>query len=239
MSGIPTNTDLKEQAARRALEYLHSGMLIGLGSGSTTNIFIDLLSERLRLGVLKDIQAVPTSESTAVRARTLGIPLTNLSQAIKLRPDGPLDLVVDGADEVDPQLNLIKGLGRALLREKIIAIHTRMFIVIVDQSKLVSHLGEKVPLPVEILPFEADAHIYWLSSLGCRAELWFEQDRSPVMTDNGNYLARCYFKGGIPDVVNLSHKLAERPGIIESGLFLGMASRAVVAGVDDIVVLGS
>lgn len=239
MSSIPTNTNLKEQAARRALEYLRSGMLIGLGSGSTTNIFADLLGEQLRLGTLKDIQAVPTSESTAARARTLGIPLTTLSQAIKLHPDAPLDLVVDGADEVDPHLNLIKGLGRALLREKIIAIHTRMFIVIVDQSKLVSRLGEKVPLPVEILPFETDAHINWLSSLGCRAELWLEQDRSPITTDNGNYLALCHFEGGIPDAVDLSHKLAERPGIIESGLFLGMASRVVVAGAMNMVVLGS
>ncbi len=237
MSSIPSQTTLKEQAARVALQYLHSGMLIGLGSGSTTNIFTDLLGEQLRIGALKDIRAVPASVSTAVRASKLGIPLVTLSQAITYRSDAPLDLVVDGADEVDPQLDLIKGLGKALLWEKIIVVHSRQFVVIVDQSKLVSRLGEKGPLPVEILPFEAQAHIHWLSSLGCRAELWLEGDGSPVMTDNGNYLALCYFEGGIPDVEHLSRNLAERPGIIESGLFLGLASRVVVASAGEIVIL--
>jgi len=237
MNGMPDSTKLKEQAAHKALEYLQSGMLIGLGSGSTTDIFTDLLGEQLRSGSLRDIRAVPTSEKTAARARRAGIELTSLSEAIKLHPGTPLDLVVDGADEVDRHFDLIKGLGRALLREKIIVVHAQQFIVIVDQSKLVSRLGKKGPLPVEILSFEAEAHINWLNSLGCRAELWLERDGSPVITDNGNYLALCHFEEGISNTAELSHQLAERPGIIESGLFLGMASRVVVAGNEGVAVL--
>jgi len=228
---------LKEQAARQALNYLSSGMLIGLGSGSTSNIFTDLLGEQIKSGALKDILAVPTSESTAARARALGIPLTTLSQLVKAHRPAVLDLAVDGADEVDPRLNLIKGLGRALLREKIVEAHARCFIVIVDQSKIVTRLGEKVPLPVEILPFEAEAHISWLNSLGCRAEIWLEPDGSRVVTDNGNYLVRCWFEDGITDAYDLAGRLAERPGIIEHGLFLDMASRVIVSGAVGIEVL--
>lgn len=238
MKSASDNPDLKEQAARRALEYLDSGMLIGLGSGSTTDFFTDLLGEQLRLGRFKNIRAVPTSQKTAARARTVGIGLTSLSEAVKAHPGAPLDLTVDGADEVDPHFDLIKGLGRALLREKIIAVHTQQFIVIVDQSKLVSRLGIKGPLPVEIVTFEVEAHVSWLNSLGCRAELWLEQDGSPVTTDNGNYLALCHFEEGIPNSTELSHQLAERPGIIESGLFLGIARQVIVAGNEGVVVLG-
>jgi ribose 5-phosphate isomerase A len=109
--------------------------------------------------------------------------------------------------------------------------------VIVDESKLVKRLAEKNPLPVEILPFEAVAHVHWLNSLGCRAELWLEDDGSPVVTDNGNYLARCWFQGGIPDAHQLAHTLAEQPGIIEHGLFLDMATRVVVAAEDGVRIL--
>jgi ribose 5-phosphate isomerase A len=236
-----SRTDLvasfKEQAAFSALEYLHSGMRLGLGSGSTTNIFTDLLGERIRSGALKDIMVVPTSEATAARARSLGIPLASLSQLTVTHGSTPLDMVIDGADEVDGKLNLIKGLGRALLREKIVAIHAARFIVIVDESKLVARLGEKGPLPVEILPFEAEAHVRWLRTLDCRSELWREADGSPVVTDNGNYLVLCRFEGGIPDVTALSRRLQERPGIIESGLFIGMASSVLVAGSQGVRIL--
>ena len=141
-------TDLKRQAAQKALELLHSGMLIGLGSGSTTAIFIDLLGEKLDSGDLKNLVGVPTSRESERQARKLGIPLT------KLADNNLLDLVVDGADEVDPNLNLIKGLGKALLREKFIEIHTRRLVIIVDESKLVQRLGQHAPLPVEIVKFE-------------------------------------------------------------------------------------
>jgi ribose 5-phosphate isomerase A len=233
--------DLKQQAASRALEYIQSGMVVGIGTGSTTAFFIDLLGERLKSGMLRDILAVPTSEGSARRARELGIPLTTLFEHPQL------DIAVDGADEVDPAFNLIKGLGRALLREKVVESHARQFVVIVDESKIVSRLGTKGPLPVEIIQFEAATHIRWLNSLGCRAEQWLETDGSPVITDNGNFLVRCWFENGISDAgisdagisdaYELARTLAERPGIVEHGLFLDMANRIVVAGSQGIQVL--
>ena len=221
----------KQQAARHALSHIESGMAIGLGTGSTTAFFIDLLAQRLRSGRLRGIRAVPTSDRTAERARELGIPLTTLSDAPRL------DVAVDGADEVDPDLNLIKGLGRALLREKVVEIQADRFLVLVDESKLVGRLGSKGPLPVEILPFQAAAHVRWLNTLGCRAELWLEEDGSPVITDNGNYLARCWFHDGITDCHALARTLADRPGILEHGLFLDMASSVIVAGRDGVQIL--
>jgi ribose 5-phosphate isomerase A len=230
--------NLKLLAAQRALEFIQSGMVLGLGTGSTTAYFIDLLGEQLRSGMLCNVLGVPTSEKTANHARSLGIPLTNLAEAVKLgRTPGLLDLVVDGADEVDPQLNLIKGLGKALLREKIVEIHTQNLIVIVDDSKMVPRLGSSVPLPVEILSFEVEVTINWLNSLGCRSELWVEDNGFPMVTDNGNHLALCRFAEGISDPHGLAHKLAERPGIIEHGLFLDMASQVIVASSDSVRVL--
>jgi ribose 5-phosphate isomerase A len=223
--------DLRRQAAQRALDYVQSGMVLGLGSGKTATHFVELLGGKLRSGALQEIQAVPTSETTAEQARELGIPLVTLAK----RPD--LDLAVDGADEVDPNLDLIKGLGRALLREKIVEIHARTFIIIVDESKIVPRLGSRNPLPVEIVPFEATSSVNWLNSLGCRAELWREQGGSPVVTDNGNYLVRCWFENGINNPYKLARILADRPGIVEHGLFLGMTSRVVVAGIDGIRIL--
>jgi ribose 5-phosphate isomerase A len=228
----------KQQAARRAFEYVREGMVVGLGTGSTSAYFIDLVGEALRQGSLRSIYGVPTSEGAAEHARQLGIPLTGLEA------HSQLDLVVDGADEVDPQLNLIKGLGRALLREKIVEIHTDHLVVIVDESKLVSRLGMRGPLPVEIVPFQAHAHLRWLNSLGCRAEIWLEENRSPVVTDNGNYLALCWFDAGqagggltgIPDAYRLAEQLARRPGIVEHGLFLDMAWRVIVAGEQGITI---
>ncbi|MEW5871873.1 MAG: ribose-5-phosphate isomerase RpiA [Chloroflexota bacterium] len=217
--------DLREQAARRALEEVRSGMTLGLGTGRTTQHFIDLLGARLQSGDLHDICAVPTSEATAHRAGALGIALTDLATHPQL------DLAVDGADEVDPQLNLIKGLGRALLREKIVEIHARRFVIVVDESKLVPVLGQGA-LPVEIVPFEARAQVRWLASLGCRAELWLEADGSPVVTDNHNYLVRCWFEAGIPQPHLLAEQLSKRPGVVEHGLFLDMASRVIVAKAD-------
>jgi len=224
--------NLKQQAAVRALEYVESGMRLGLGTGSTTAYFVDMLGQKLQKGELTDIVGVPTSKRTAEQATGLGIPLTTLS-------DNPhLDLAVDGADEVDFNLNLIKGLGRALLREKIIEIHAERFVVIVDDSKVVTRLGERGPLPVEIVPFEAAAHVQRLDALaGCRAELWLEKDGSPAVTDNGNYLARCTFDKGIADPRALARALSERPGIVEHGLFLNMASVVIVAASDGIRVM--
>lgn len=225
------NMNLKQQAARAALKHVHSGMRIGLGTGSTTAHFIDLLGEQLSSGALHDIAGVPTSERTAAQALSRQIPLTTLGQV------DWLDLAVDGADEVDPDLNLIKGLGRALLREKIVESHTDNLIIVADDSKLVPRLGTTVPLPVEILPFEWAAHVRWLGSLGCRADLRLEEDGSPVTTDNGNYMALCHFPDGIADPKALARALADRPGIIEHGLFLGMARQAIIAGRNGTIVL--
>ncbi|MEN8173980.1 MAG: ribose-5-phosphate isomerase RpiA, partial [Chloroflexota bacterium] len=198
--------NLKQQAAMRALDYVQNGMVLGLGTGSTTAYFVDFLGEHLASGALNNIKGVPTSVTTAEQAKKWGIPLVNLSQYPKL------DLAIDGADEVDPTLNLIKGLGRAMLREKIVAMHAEHFIVVVDHSKIVPKLGDLVPLPVELITFEAESHIQWLNTLGCNAELWLEEDGSPVITDNGNYLARCWFDNGITDASSLAQTLAMRPG---------------------------
>jgi ribose 5-phosphate isomerase A len=217
--------NLKEQAAREALTYVRSGMVVGLGTGRTNAHFVDLLGEKLRTGTLRDIVGVPTSEETSEHARALGIPLATLADYPRL------DLAVDGADEVDYDLNLIKGLGRALLREKIVEIHAECFVVVVDESKMVSRLG-RGPLPLEIARFGVDAHLRWLNTLGCRAELRLEKDGPPVITDNGNYMALCWFEEGIADPHTLARSLADRPGIVEHGLFLNMADIILVAGPD-------
>lgn len=219
--GIEMN--LREEAARFALRYVRDGMVLGLGSGSTAAHFIDTIAEGLSTGELRDIVGVPTSEDTAARARALGIPLTSLAEHARL------DLAVDGADEVDPDLNLIKGLGRALLREKLVEVHADQLIVIADQSKLVRRLGTRGPLPVEIVPFAAEATIRWLDTLGCCAELWCDEQGARIVTDNGNYLASCWFSEGIADPYTLSRTLADRPGVVEHGLFLDMAALVIVA----------
>ncbi len=223
--------NLKQQAAEKALSFVKSGMTLGLGTGSTTAYFVDMLGEKVADGDLIDICGVPTSKETEERARKWGIAITTLSE------HPILDLAVDGADEVDPALNLIKGLGRALLREKIVEVHAQRFIVIVDESKMVARLGTRDALPVEILPFEAQAHIHWLNTLGCRAHLWLEEDGSPAITDNGNFLAKCWFDEGIPDAYELSRALSTRPGIVEHGLFLGMATKVIVAKKDGLEIL--
>ncbi len=222
--------NLKEQAARRALAYLHSGMVLGLGTGSTIAYFLKLLGEQLRAGALTGIVGVPTSEQTAERARSLGIPLSTLADHERL------DLVVDGADEVDGALNLIKGLGRALLREKIVESHADRFVVIVDESKVVQRLG-RGPLPVDLVPFGYQAQLRWLNALGCRAEMRLEEEGSLAITDDGNYMALCWFPDGIADPYALAHALADRPGIVEHGLFLDMATDVIVAGARGIRVI--
>jgi ribose 5-phosphate isomerase A len=220
----------RQRVALAALEYVKDGMILGLGTGNTTSYFIDALGEKLGLGELRDIRGVPTSVKSAEQARRLGIPLVSLADVQML------DLAVDGADEVDPERQLIKGLGRALLREKIVETHTRQFVVIVDEAKLSPRLGVKQPLPVEIVQFEAALHIRWLNSLGCRAEQWLEDDGRPVITDNGNFLARCWFdqgaQPGIADYNALARELAYHPGVVEHGMFLNMAD-AVLVGTQD------
>lgn len=219
---------LKRLAAKHAVDMVQSRMILGLGHGSTTRHAVDILGERVQSGALQDIVGVPTSEYTTAQARSLGIALATLVE------QPVLDLAIDGADEVDPDLNLIKGLGGALLREKIVESAARRFVVIVDESKLVERLGTRGPLPVEVTQFVWEAHLRWLESLGCRAELRREADGAPFITDNGNYIIHCTFPEGIADPVALGRTLIERPGILEHGIFLGMATEVVVAGADGV-----
>jgi ribose 5-phosphate isomerase A len=214
--------DLKEKAARQAQDHVRDGMVLGLGSGTTMRHFLAQLGQRLRSGELRGVVGVATSAGVEAQARRAGVPLTTLEAHPRL------DLAIDGADEVDPRLDLIKGLGRALLREKIVAAQADRFLIIVDESKLVDRLGAG-PLPVEILPFGAAVQVRWLQGLSSRAELWLEEDGRPIVTDNGNYLVRCWFEGGIVDARALARALADRAGVIEHGLFLGMTDAVIVA----------
>jgi ribose 5-phosphate isomerase A len=184
---------------------------------------LELLGERLARGDLADVVAVPTSEDTATRCRALGIPLTTLD-------DNPrLALVIDGADEIGPGLDLIKGLGGALLREKIVALAAKRFVVIADDSKRVRRLGTRAPLPVEVVPFGWTTHTEFFERLGAEPRLRRGPDGEPYRTDGGNYIVDCRFPKGIREPRALARALARRPGIVEDGLFLGMAQTAFVA----------
>ena len=223
--------NLKQVCSVRAVDYVQDGMVVGLGTGSTTAYAIDELGARIFDGRLKNVIGVPTSVDTVRRAERAGIPLSTLAE------HPVLDLVIDGADEVDPNLDMIKGLGGALLREKIVEIAARRFVVVVDESKLVSRLGTRGPLPVEVTQFAWEVHARWLATLGCRAEQRVEADGSPYVTDNANYIIHCTFPDGIADPAALAETLIHRPGVLEHGLFLGMATDVVVAGADGIRVL--
>lgn len=211
----------KQQAARRAVEYVEDGMVLGLGTGSTTRLAVDEIGKLVKEGY--DLVGIPTSMETERQAITLGIPLTSLDQV------EAIDLTIDGADEVDPQLNLIKGLGGALLREKIVAYHTRHEIIIIDDSKLVDMLGVKTPLPVEVAQFSHVRTRRELERLGCMAVL--RGGDTPLQTDNGNFIYDCKFDA-IKDPVHLEGKLNSIPGVMENGLFLGLADTLVV-GTDE------
>ncbi len=205
-------------------------MRLGLGSGSTTACFLVALGERIAAGELERVVGVPTSVGTERAARDLGIPLGGLEDL------GALDLTVDGADEVDPDLNLIKGLGGALLREKMVAQASAHFLVVIDHTKLVRRLGGHAPVPVEVVPFGFRSHLSWLTSLGAYPVVRRRPDPGgePYVTDNGNHVIDCRFPEGIPDPGRLDSLLAARAGVVESGLFLGMAREVVLAGPDGV-----
>ena len=203
-------------------------MRLGLGTGSTVAYFLKHLGARLASGELVDVVGVPTSVRTEKAARQLGIPVGTLSAL------APLDLTVDGADEVDPQLNLIKGLGGALLREKMVAQASARFVVIVDDAKLVGRLGERAPVPVEVVPFEFDSHWNWLEALGADPGVRRDESGDVYLTDNGHLIIDCKFVKGIANPADLERRLSHRAGVVESGLFLRMADAAVVAGTDGV-----
>ena len=224
--------DPKQRAALAAVEMLASGMVVGLGTGSTAEYFIRALGEAIRSGRLKDIRGVPTSNRSAQLARELSIPLVSLAQVDQI------DVDVDGADEIDPKLDLIKGLGGALLREKIIAQNSRRMIVIADESKRVDVLGSRAPLPVEVVQFEHEAQARFLRTLGCTPTLRTGADGKPFVTDNGNVLYDCRF-ARIQDAEALQAALKQRAGIVESGLFLHIADAAIIADADGVEILTS
>jgi ribose 5-phosphate isomerase A len=224
---------LKRAAAARALQYVEDGMRIGLGSGSTAEAFLELLAERMRAGL--KITGTPTSERTEDKAKALGIPLADLDKL------APLDLVVDGADEADPDLNLIKGGGGALLREKIVAASAARMIVIADETKLVPRLGA-YPLPVEVVTF---GHATTAARIKQAAERLGYPHMTPVLrkydrrryrTDSRNCIYDCPF-GAIDDVPRLAAALSPIPGVVEHGLFVGMASVLIIAGAGGVKVI--
>jgi len=206
-------------------------MRLGLGTGSTVAHFLDVLAARIRAGTVTGLVAVPTSVRTEERARELGIPLAKLDEA------APLDLTVDGADEVGPGLDLIKGLGGALLREKMVAQASRRLVIMVDDSKEVGRLGMRVPLPVEVIRFGWRAQLTFLRQIGGEPTLRASEDGSPFVTDNGNHMLDCRFAEGLDDPEAVEDALRRRAGVVESGLFLGLATAVVVAGAGGVRVL--
>ncbi len=215
--------ELKRQAAEAALDRVRSGMVLGLGTGSTAKHVLYGLAERLRDGRLREIVGVPTSEATAALGRQLGIAIVTLDE----RPQ--LDLAIDGADEIDPQLNLIKGLGGAMLREKIVESSAAEFVVIADESKLVAQLGTRAPLPVEVIEFGIALATRRLADLGATPALRRRADGAPVRTDEGNLILDCAF-AGIADARALNTAARAIPGVVEHGLFIDLATAAIIAG---------
>jgi ribose 5-phosphate isomerase A len=223
---------LKQQAADEVLRYIRSGMIVGLGAGSTAILAVRGLAQKLSRGELTDIQGVPCSRVIEAEARRLGIPLTTLE-------DHPvIDLTFDGADEVDPALNLIKGGGGALLREKIVALASRREIIIVDESKLSPALGTHWAVPVEVIPFGWRTQAAYLESMGAKVRMRPgenspEYSGMPFQTDQGNLILDCDF-GPISDPVSLGARMDARTGIVAHGLFLGLATDVIVAGAQGI-----
>ena len=215
---------LKRAVGVEAAELVDSGMRLGLGTGSTVAHLLVALAEKLNGGTLSDIVGVPTSLRTAREARELDIPLTSLTETPFL------DLTIDGADEVDPELNLIKGLGGALLREKMVAQASRRLAIMVDDGKMVPALGTRCPVPVEVVQFGWDVHGPFVESCGADPVLRVGPDGGPMVTDNGNYIIDCHFAGGIDDAEGFEGAIRARAGVVESGLFLGMATEVLVGG---------
>lgn len=215
---MASTEELKRRAAEAALRSVKAGMVVGLGTGSTARHVLGGLARLVAEGM--DLRGVPTSLATAKAARALGIPLTSLEE----HPHP--DLAIDGADEVDPKLDLIKGLGGALFRERIVASASKRFLVVVDESKLVPRLGTKAPVPVEVHPFGWRTSLVALEALGARVELR-RRDAEVVRTDNGNYVLDARFPP-IRAPSTLAARIQAIPGAVGHGLFLGLADAVLV-----------
>ena len=225
--------EMKEKAAQKAMDYVEDGMKLGLGTGSTAAKFVDLVGAAVADGL--KVLCVPTSVATRDQAAALDIPLTTLDETPHL------DLTVDGADELDDQLRLVKGGGGALLREKIVATSSDRMVVIADDSKHVETLGQ-FPLPIEVVQFGFRSSLAMIEAMsnrvGCTGELKQRllEDGTPFITDNGNFIVDCHF-GRIEKPEALSGALTQVPGVVENGLFLAIADVAVIAGEKGITLL--
>lgn len=233
-----TQDDLKKIAAYKAVEHVQSGMVVGLGTGSTAKHAVDRIAQLLRQGKLKNIVGIPTSTKTHEQAVSLGIPLSDLDS------HSVVDLAIDGADEVDPELNLVKGRGGSLLREKMVESGAKKFIVIVDESKLVKYVGgSRLAMPVEVVQFCWSHSLKRLEDLfayaGCVAQLRKASDgggKAAFVTDNGNYIVDLYFEKEIGGLNEASDAILRLPGIVDHGMFIGLATSVIVAGVDGVTI---
>lgn len=237
-----TQDELKKQVGYKAVDdYVRSGMVIGLGTGSTAYFAVERVGQKLKSGELTDVVAIPTSERTMQQAKSLGIPLVTLDT----HPS--IDVAIDGADSVDQKFNLVKGGGGAHFREKIVEASADKLVIIVDESKLCEGLGPHFPIPVEIVPF---CHLHTARAIealpalkGCKAHLRLGSAASnkrdgdqPAVTDNGNYIVDLYFQTPLADSTKAADQLKRTIGVVEHGLFVGMASSVVIAGKDGITV---
>jgi len=242
MSCATSPEDLKKEAGYKAVDdYVTSGMVVGLGTGSTAYYAVERVGQKLKSGELRDIIAIPTSVRTKEQAESLGIPLATLDT------HSQLDVAIDGADAVNPRLQMVKGGGGALFREKIVEARAKKFVVIVDDSKLCKGLGPTFPVPVEIVPFcyqhtarviealPALAGGKAVLRLGSSSNNKVDGDK-PAITDNGNYIVDIHFKEPIANPAAAAQQLIETIGVVEHGFFIGMASVVIVAGKDGITV---
>jgi len=242
---MASQDELKQMTGYKSVDdHVESGMVVGLGTGSTAYFAVERLGQKLKSGELKDIIAIPTSERTREHFESLGIPLCTLNEK------SVLDVAIDGADEVDPNLALVKGGGGALLREKMVEVMAKKFVVIVDDSKLCKGLGPGFPLPVEITPF---CHMHTLRTIaalpsvaGCEAVLRMGSSSTNkpdgdeiAVTDNGNYIVDLHFKEPIKDVNKAAEELKNTVGVVDHGLFVDMSYQVIIAGKDGIRVAGT
>jgi ribose 5-phosphate isomerase A len=197
-------------------------MVVGLGTGSTAKLAVEAIGRRLEVGELKDIVGIPTSTRTRELAQTVGIKLTSLNE------HPAVDVTIDGADEVDPDGNLIKGGGGALLWEKMVAAASNRLLIVVDESKLVARLGASFPLPVEVVTFAWKVHVPALQELGAEPRLRLSSSGDPYLTDEGHHIIDCKFSDGIADPRAVDHAIASRAGVVETGLFIDMAPEVIV-----------
>jgi len=221
---------LKRKSAEKAVEFIKSGMVLGFGTGSTFNHVLHVLAEKLKSGELKNIIGISSSEKTEKLAKELNIPTDTLSN------NPTLDLTIDGADEIDEKLNLIKGGGAAHLREKIIAQASKQYVIIVDDSKISKFLGEKWAVPIEVIKIAVDVETDFLKSLGAEVKQRLDIEGNRLITDEGNIILDANF-GIINNPKKLARKLKKRAGIVEHGLFIKMANYVIVAKEDGINVL--